>query len=343
MRRARLRTVLQRILTVATIAIRSIGYGQNVPVGAEPVVENGAGFALPHETWAVHKRYNIRSVIGIKSAVTRLLPDFVLRIYWGQVRRNYAFGLPTLAAEIPDNDVWNAPAWRSSELRKFAARHATRDLDLPVGGYVSEIASIIAASGHPVNIVDFGGSNGSLFYALRKTRRWIKSYRIYDDTSEAFDDAFVDINETSVSIRPRDEFYATSSSSEFNTKDDLQVDIILSNTTLQYCEDLSSFVFAVKRFNPRLIILTRFLATSPGTKSIVVPQYYSDDGVTQCRFHDVQAMAELLSPEYQLTRDDPIPDEDLLSEMIPGFPVDLISRFSRIVILSRVSPSHNGR
>ena len=110
MRRARLRTVLQRILTVATIAIRSIGYGQNVPVGAEPVVENGAGFALPHETWAVHKRYNIRSVIGIKSAVTRLLPDFVLRIHWSQVRRNYAFGLPTLAAdsrvEYPDRNIF---------------------------------------------------------------------------------------------------------------------------------------------------------------------------------------------------------------------------------------------
>mgnify|MGYP001442967547 FL=1 len=136
--------------------------------------------------------------------------------------------------------------------------------------------------------------------------------------------------------------WRSSSAPEFNTKDDLQVDIILSNTTLQYCEDLSSFVFAVKRFNPRLIILTRFLATSPGTKSIVVPQYYSD-GVTQCRFHDVQAMVELLSPEYQLTRDDPIPDEDLSSELIPGFPVDLISKFSRIVILSRVSPSHNGR
>ncbi len=46
MRRARLRTVLQRILTVATMPIWSVGYGQNVPVGGEYVDQGGsAGFA----------------------------------------------------------------------------------------------------------------------------------------------------------------------------------------------------------------------------------------------------------------------------------------------------------
>jgi putative methyltransferase (TIGR04325 family) len=277
----------------------------------------------------VHGSYNIWRVTGIKSTVARFLPESVLRTYWGLRRRNYAYGLPTSATQIPDNDVWNADSWRCGDLRKFATRYSARDLDLPVGSYVSEIASIIAASGRPVNIVDFGGGNGSLFFALRKTRQLISSYHIYDDTDEAFDNAFVDIDEPTVSLRPIGEFF-----SEVDAQDDLQTDIIISNTTLQYCEDLSGFIFAVKRFNPRLIILTRFLATSPGTKSIVVPQHYPD-GVTQCRFHEVQSMVDSFAPEYQLSRDDPIPSEDISSKVIRGFPLNLISRFSRIVILSR--------
>jgi len=268
-------------------------------------------------------------VKGIKSAVARLLPGPVLRTYWSLRRRNYAFGLPTSANQIPDNDVWNADSWRSTDLQKFATRYADRDLDLPVDSYVSEIASIIAASGHPVKIVDFGGGNGSLFFALRKTRQWISSYQIYDDTFEAFDKAFMDIKEPKMSLRPISEFF-----SEVDTKEDRQTDIIISNTTLQYCEDLGSFIYAVKRFNPKLIILTRFLATSPGNKSIVVPQNFPD-GVTKCRFHDVASMVNLLSPEYQLVRDDPILAEDISRQVIRGFPLNLISRFSRIVILSR--------
>ncbi len=267
--------------------------------------------------------------MSIKSTLARFLPESVLWTYWRLRRRNYEFGLPTSATQIPDNDVWNGDSWRSSDLRKFATRYATRDLDLPVGSYDSEIASIICASDHPVNIVDFGGGTGSLFFTLRKTRQWISSYSIYDDTDEAFDDAFVDIKEPTVSLRPIREFF-----SETDAQDDLQTDIIISNTTLQYCEDLSDFIFAAKRFNPRLIILTRFLATSPGTKSIVVPQHFLD-GVTRCTFHDVQSMANLFAPEYQLSRNDPIPNEDLICLSIRGFPVDLISRYSRIIIFNR--------
>ena len=229
-----------------------------------------------------HESSSITRVKGIKSAAIRLLPETVLRTYWRLRHRNYVYGLPTSADQIPDNDVWNTASWRSGDLRKFVSRYADRDLDLPTGSYVSEIASIIAAAGHPVHIVDFGGGNGSLFFALRKTRQWISSYQIYDDTSSAFEEAFIDVTEPEISLQPISAFFSTAA-----TDDDIHSDILISNTTLQYCEDISSFINAAKRYNPKLIILTRFLAASPGNKAIVVPQHYPA-GVTQCRYHDLE-------------------------------------------------------
>jgi len=258
-----------------------------------------------------------------------MLPTPLLRVIAKlRGRSTWVFGLPD--EDVRSQDIWNREAWRNGDQQKFLDRHQSRDDDLVVESYVSDLASVVVGmvdGDDVIDVLDFGGGNGSLFFALRRTSTHIGRWLVLDTSSESFDVAFADLDDSAVAFATTDGFLAAGGLRR-------QADILVSNTTLQYCDDIPGIMRWWKELAPRKIVLSRFLATVNGLGSLTVPQRFQD-GTTRCTFLDVEELEELLSPDYRLLRNDPIRNEDLAAMVCPDFPLDRISRYSRFLVFGR--------
>ncbi len=150
---------------------------------------------------------------------------------------------------------------------------------------------LLAAGIGALSIVDFGGGSGWAYELLAPfTRDSLSRYTVIEQevTTEIFSKEFERNNNV--------EFVSSASISEVVPHE--AIDLLYSNSTLQYLPNNAFFLGLIRTYQPRMILIDDF-QTSSGAEFFSLQHYYGVE--IPCRFSSVSTLAgDCLESDYNL-------------------------------------------